>query len=312
MEGEKLQLLKSIFGKFHHSNDEYLFYCPKCKHHKRKLSINLDKDAFKCWICDYYGRSLRRLVRKYGDFRTLQKWDKLFGREDVTKFDDIFSEDSEVEEIQRVDLPKEFVSLAGDHRQLAMTPALNYLERRNVTKKDILYWKIGCCMQGEYNNRVIIPSFDEEGYVNYFVARSFNGAWKKYLNPPASKNIIFNELYLDFDKDLIIVEGIFDAIIAGPNSVPILGSTLRENSKLFQLIVKNDTPTYIGLDVDADNKSKKIIKDLLNYGIEVYKIDTSGYDDVGSMTKEVFKKRKENATFIAQDDYLLETSINAL
>ena len=312
MEGEKLQLLKSIFGKFHHSNDEYLFYCPKCKHHKRKLSINLDKDAFKCWICDYYGRSLRRLVRKYGDFRTLQKWDKLFGREDVTKFDDIFSEDSEVEEIQRVDLPKEFVSLAGDHRQLAMTPALNYLERRNVTKKDILYWKIGCCMQGEYNNRVIIPSFDEEGYVNYFVARSFNGAWKKYLNPPASKNIIFNELYLDFDKDLIIVEGIFDAIIAGPNSVPILGSTLRENSKLFQLIVKNDTPTYIGLDVDADNKSKKIIKDLLNYGIEVYKIDTSGFEDIGSMSKDEFMKRKDEAVLCDSNDYLLYEAIGEI
>ena len=96
MEGEKLQLLKSIFGKFHHSNDEHLFYCPKCKHHKRKFSINLEKGAFKCWICDYYGRSLRRLIRKCGDFRILQKWDKLNGREDLTKFDDIFSEEIEI------------------------------------------------------------------------------------------------------------------------------------------------------------------------------------------------------------------------
>jgi len=312
MEGEKLQLLKSIFGKFHHSNDEHLFYCPKCKHHKRKLSINLEKNAFKCWICDYYGRSIRRIVRKYSDFRTLQKWDKLNGREDITKFDDIFSEDNEVEPLQRIDLPQEFMSLANEDLPLAMMPALNYLGNRGVTKKDIVRWKIGCCMRGEYNNRVIIPSFDEEGYINYFVARTFNRAWKKYLNPPASKDIIFNELYLDLDQDLVIVEGIFDAIIAGPNAVPILGSTLREDTKLFQLIVKNDTPIYIGLDIDAEKKSNKIIKDLLNYGIEIYKIDTSGYDDIGSMTKDQFIKRKNEAVLCDSNDYLLYEALGEI
>ena len=312
MEGEKLQLLKNILGNFHRSNDEHLFYCPKCRHHKRKLSINLEKNAFKCWICDYYGRSLRRLVRKYGDFRTLQKWDKLNGREDITKFDDLFPKEIETELLQRIDLPKEFVSLANEDLPLAMMPALNYLENRRITKKDIVRWKIGCCMRGEYNNRVIIPSFDEEGYVNYFVARTFNGAWKKYLNPPVSKDIIFNELYLDFDQELIIVEGIFDAIIAGPNAVPILGSTLRENSKLFQEIVKNDTPIYVGLDIDAENKSKKIIKDLLNYGIEVYKIDTAGYDDIGSMKKDEFVKRKNEAALYGSSDYLLYDALGEI
>ena len=312
MEAEKLQILKGIFGNYYNTNDEHLFYCPKCKHHKRKLSVNVEKDAFKCWICDYHGRSLRRLVRKFADFRTLQKWDKLDGREDVTKFDDIFSEDNEIEEIQRIDLPKEFTSLANDDLPLAMTPALNYLENRGVTKQDILHWKIGCCVGGDYNNRVIILSFDEDGYVNYFVGRTFNGSWRKYLNPPASKNIIFNELYLDFDKDLVIVEGIFDAMIAGPNSVPILGSTLRENSKLFQQIVKNDTPVYIGLDIDAEKKTKKIIKDLLNYGIEVYKIDTSGFEDIGSMSKEEFQKRKNEAVLYESNDYLLYEALGEL
>lgn len=312
MEAEKLQILKGILGNFYNTNDEHLFYCPKCKHHKRKLSVNVEKDAFKCWVCDYHGRSLRRLVRKFADFRTLQKWDKLDGREDVTKFDDIFSEDKEVEEIQRIDLPKEFITLTGHHRAMATTPALNYLQNRGVTEQDILHWKIGCCMSGDYNNRVIIPSFDEDGYVNYFVARTFNGSWRKYLNPPASKDIIFNELYLDFDKDLVIVEGIFDAIIAGPNSVPILGSTLRENSKLFQQIVKNDTPVYIGLDVDAERKTKKIIKDLLNYGIEVYKIDTSGFDDIGSMSRQEFLNSKSKAVRYESNDYLLYEALGEL
>ena len=132
------------------------------------------------------------------------------------------------------------------------------------------------------------------------------------MNPPASRDIIFNELYLDFDEDLVIVEGIFDAIIAGPNAVPILGSNLSERSTLFQEIVKNDTPIYIGLDVDAENKSKKIIKDLLNYGIEIYKIDTSGYDDIGSMTKNEFLRRKKGAALCDVNDYLLYEALGEI
>ena len=101
-------------------------------------------------------------------------------------------------------------------------------------------------------------------------------------------------------------------MIAGPNSVPILGSTLRENSKLFQQIVKNDTPVYVGLDIDAEAKSKKIIKDLLNYGIEIYKIDTSDYDDIGSMTKNEFLKRKNQAVLYDPNDYLLYEALGEI
>ena len=78
------------------------------------------------------------------------------------------------------------------------------------------------------------------------------------------------------------------------------------------MIVKNDTPIYIGLDIDAENKSKKIIKDLLNYGIEVYKINTAGYDDIGSMTKDEFLKRKNEAALCDSNDYLLYEALGEI
>ena len=56
----------------------------------------------------------------------------------------------------------------------------------------------------------------------------------KYLNPPVSKNVVFNELYVDWDEAVVIVEGVFDAITVGQNGIPILGSSLREESKLFK------------------------------------------------------------------------------
>jgi hypothetical protein len=114
---------------------------------------------------------------------------------------------------------------------------------------------------------------------------------------------------LEWDTDLVITEGAFDAIVAGPNAVPLLGSTLRSNSKLFMKILQKDTPVFLALDPDAAKKEQRIIKTLLNYGVEVYKIDTSGYEDVAEMGREEFTRRKENALFVDESDYLLETAI---
>ena len=124
--------------------------------------------------------------------------------------------------------------------------------------------------------------------------------------------MVFNELYLEWDTDLVITEGIFDAIIAGPNAVPILGSTLNEDSALFQEIVTNDTPVYIALDRDAKKKEDRLIEKFLEYGIEIYKINTTAYDDVGAMPKANFLHLKKKATLINSDNYLLYRTLSSL
>jgi hypothetical protein len=159
--------------------------------------------------------------------------------------------------------------------------------------------------------RIVIPSFDDDGDINYFAARSYNGDSYKYKNPRASKNIIFNELFVDWSADLTIVEGAFDAIVAG-NAVPILGSTLRKDSRLLRKIVLNDTPIYLALDPDAIEKERRLIQMLLRYDIELYKINISGYEDVGAMSKEDFFKRKKEASFIDGDNYLLLNLLSAI
>ena len=302
---DKVKLIKEVLGSFFISNDEHLFYCPYCKHHKRKLSINFEKNFFKCWTCDAHGRNLRRLVKRFGNFKQLQVWDKFNNREDVTRFDEIFDfSHKEGQHRQRISLPEEFVTLTGkDHPTSAIRP-LKYLENRGFTKEDVIRWKIGYCVRGNYENRIIVPSFDIDGYVNYFIARTYNGDWRKYLNPSLSKDIVFNHLYIDWDSDIILVEGVFDAVMAGPNSIPLLGSTLREDSKLFQEIVKNDAAVFLALDPDAEKKTNNIISKFLEYGIETYVIDVSGFDDVGEMTKEEFDERKQSASFVGDDDYL--------
>jgi DNA primase len=310
-ETEKLKILKDIFGYSHKSGEEVLFCCPKCNNDKRKLSINLEKNVWKCWLCDYRGNNLSRLVKRFGTFLQREEWSKFSNTIDVSvSFEDLLFDDKNEEKEETVlKLPEDFISLCNRDLPLSSIEARKYLQSRNITKQDILKWKIGYCTTGEYKGRILIPSFNQEGRVNYFVARSYGKEWPSYKNPNVSKDIIFNELYTDFKNDLVLVEGVFDAIKA-QNAVPILGSSLREDSKLFQEIVRWDTTVYVALDPDAERKAIKLIKSLLLYGIEVYKIDISGYKDVGEMSKEEFVKRKSEARLMTNEGYLSQVLLS--
>jgi DNA primase len=252
------------------------------------------------------------MVRRFGSFLQLQEWDKYVDKIDISKFDDIFFEEKREKIEQKLSLPESFISLTNSKLPQTAITASRYLKSRGITKEDIIRWKIGYCLEGEYANRIIVPSFGKSGYVNYFVARSYVNSGYRYKNPPASRDMVFNQLYVDWDDDLVIVEGVFDAIVAGPNAVPILGSNLRENSVLFQEIVKHDTPIYVALDPDMEKKALKLINKMLAYGVELYKVEISPYDDVGEMTKEEFQNRKKHSAPFDSESYLLHRMINSL
>ena len=157
--------------------------------------------------------------------------------------------------------------------------------------------------RSEYAGRVIIPSFDENGDINYFISRTYEKHFIKYKNPPLNKSkIIFNELFLDFTEPITVVEGVFDAIIAGDNSVPLLGSTLTADSKLFRKIVENQTPVYLCLDLDAKQKQFTIAEKLIKFGIDVKIVNIGTAKDVGSMSSEEFMECKKQAEPFTNDN----------
>ena len=297
---EKLKLLKKALGHCWSNDDEHQFSCPKCNHHKLKLSVNIEKGVFKCWICDYSGTKISPLIRRYAP-AYYADWRSLAGEVDLTKYDTIFAEHVP-DPPQIIDLPENFQTLTGKKTRLK-SRALKYLYARGFTDRDILTWKIGFCDYGEYQDRVIIPSFDDDGNVNFFVARSYTDDWMKYKNPKVSKDIIFNDLNIDWDDDVILAEGVFDAMKC-KNAVPLLGSTLRENSRLFQKICERKPDVYLALDEDAKGKEFGIAKKLREYGIKVMSIDVSGYSDIGEMPQEVVEQRKQNADIVSDLDYL--------
>lgn len=311
-DSKKIDILRQILGDYYSSGLEKLFFCPKCKHRKKKLSINLEKDKFKCWICDWSGKSIRRLIQRYGNYVQQKTWNEFSGIVEITEYEKIFLAEENIEvKAEPITLPTEFQTLCNKDSGLSSLPARRYLRDRGLSKQDILYWKIGYAVSGEYSGRVIIPSFNLDGNLDYFIARTYENNWRRYLNPPTPKDIIFNELYIDWSNDIIIVEGVFDAIKA-KNAIPILGSTLREGSRLFRELIRNDPAIYIALDPDAEKKAENLINTLLSYDAEVYKIDVPVGKDVGDMSHEEFLDRKKAAKLIKDSDYMLIKKIMSL
>jgi len=301
IELDKINLFNNILGSFYKTSEEHLFFCPFCKHKKRKLSINFKKGVFKCWICEQTG-GLKYLVQRFGSPQHRTQWAKLSGDGDMTEKSDLADLLRGVKPEpppESCPLPPEFRTLVSNKQDILAVPALRYLYGRGITKEDIFTWRMGYAMRGDYAGKIIIPSFAPNGKVNYFVARSYLDEWLKYKNPVRPKtDFIFNELNINFRKPIVLTEGVFDAIIAGKNAIPLLGSSFNRKSKLFFELVKNNSTVFVALDADAEEKEAKVISTLLEYNLTVNRIVVAGYKDVGEMGKKEFQRRLAEATSI--------------
>lgn len=271
---KKLDILQSIFGECWAEGKNYLFYCPKCTHHKPKLSINITKNVFKCWICGYSG-SLTNLVRYYANNAQKSLWQEVDGKVDFALSNlekELFEKPPKI--IPQVSLPSNFISLTSSNAKGLAAPHFKYLAERGMGKKEIFKWRMGFCLSGQYSHRIIVPSVGLNGKVNYFIARNIKEYGYHYLAPfdVSRDDIIFNELDIDWLKPITLVEGVFDAVKVGENAIPLLDSQLNEKSKIFQEIIKNSSTVYVALDADAKKKENRLIKFLLSYDIKVYKI----------------------------------------
>jgi hypothetical protein len=71
-------------------------------------------------------------------------------------------------------------------------------------------YQIGFCDKGDHAGRIVIPSYNSNGELNYYIARSWNPMSRaKYKNPEAEKDkIIFWENLLIGIKTFIWLKGL--------------------------------------------------------------------------------------------------------
>ncbi len=264
---------------------------------KKKLCLRVDNEFYHCWVCGFRGKGLARFFRTYAN-RFYQEASELFQKQVKEK---------EVDQAEVISLPDGFKMIAQltGSSDPDMRACSNYLMKRDITQEKIWYFKLGAVSSGGMRRRVIIPSFDADGHLNYFTARSIDESSRKYVNPKVSRSeIVFNEINIDWNSELTLVEGPFDLFKCNQNATCLLGSTLSEGHKLFKMIVTNLTPVLLALDNDASKKTQKIASLLASYDVPVRVMDTSGYEDVGEMTSEQFAKLSKSAPLWSSNDRL--------
>lgn len=270
-----LTSLEGILGKGHKkAKDNYAFHCPFCNHHKPKLEISLTTDEkgenrFACWVCHTRGRTIHSLLRQLKiPSEQARPILSLIKKGNVSNY--------RIEEI--LELPKEFNPVYEISSQNILgNKVKKYLYKRGLNDYDFMTYNIGYCTKGEYEGRIIIPSYDSDNKLNFFVTRSFEDKFPKYKNPSTSRDIIFFENMINWNYPLIIVEGVFDAFAVKRNVTPILGKTLS-SSLIKSILSKGVKKIYIALDKDAQRDALSICEKLLALGVEVYLVDMEDKD----------------------------------
>ena len=280
--------------------NEQQHHCPFCHHHKKKLQVNLDTQQWHCWVCNSKGRSISSLLRKLNvDKRDLDRLHKIYGDEPA------YSPTEEY--VIKLQLPKEFKQLYFKPSGLfnpIYNKAVHYLTQRGITDSEIVKYNIGYCEDGLYSGRIIIPSYDENGELNYFIARSFYEDEKmKYKNPPVNRDVIVFENQINWNEPITLVEGAFDAFSVKRNVIPLLGKFLlsKLKNKIFEKGVKEIT---IMLDSDAIEDSTKHSEWFMKNGIKVKNIIPTG-KDAGELGYERVNQLIKTTTETGWDDLVL-------
>jgi DNA primase len=275
-----VDLLREVLGdeRAHYDmKSQITFDCPVCSYDikqldkgdgKGNLEVNYVRHVYKCWSCgETHGTQgpLGKLFERFGNAR-LRKMYNLVRPEEENK---------QVKK-KKIKLPEGYTKFKdSNERFIPHKEALKYLRSRGVTDEMIDKYDIGYTVTGSFAFRIIIPSYNEYGELNYFIARSWVPAKMKYKNPSVPKDeIIFNENRVNFNQDLYIVEGAFDSIFL-PNSIPMLGKKMSKI--LFEKIYMNCMGNvHVVLDGDAWDDTIKLYHELNGghlYGkIKTYKM----------------------------------------
>jgi len=275
-----LQLLESILGKGKStSGNNIAFFSPFQSHYKPKLEIDINttsdgQNPWHCWISDKKGRSISSLFKQLN--LPKQNFEQLSRIIEQTKFRSNFSNETEKHVI--LQLPAEYIPLWKTKKTPDFRNAFHYLTGRGITIFDIIKYRIGYCESGGYSGKIIIPSYDAAGQLNYFVSRAFyKSDSQKHKNPKVSKDIIGFDMLVNWSQPIVLCEGAFDAIAVKRNSIPLFGKIIQPvlQKKIIEKRVKD---IYICLDADAIKKAMDIAERFMGEGLNVYLIELQNQD----------------------------------
>lgn len=286
-----LSILDSVLGQHRAgTNHEFVWFCPFCGHRKPKLAINIASGKWHCWVCNSNGRKIINLFRKLN-----------VSKDQIKELAALMKEDLRLNDVEQthtvLTIPAEYKPLWIASTDFEYGHAVRFIKGRGLTASDILRYQIGYCTDGLYSGRIIIPSYDNLGKLNYFVARAYHDANTfSYKNPPVSKDVIGFDFHINWKYPITICEGVFDAMAIKRNAIPVFGKTIQE--KLKEKIIREDIQDiYLALDKDAMKQTLRIAEQMMKENRNVYLVPLDDKDPskIGfeAMTKKYMKSAKK-------------------
>ena len=170
---------------------------------------------------------------------------------------------------------------------------LAYLATRGIGLPLAEFYQIHVGAVGRYENRVAVPvlSADTREIVGW-VARAFRpGVEPKVLNTPSDSTFSIDDHLFNREKaqgsyrEVILVEGVFDAMKHGPNFLALLGKSLKKRQLLALLRAKFEKITVM-LDRDAPTHCRDLARSLKMHCPEVRYSLLTEVKDPGEASRE--------------------------
>ena len=271
------------------SKSQWEFNCPSptCRHDvdKYNLAYKASSFVYKCWKCKYSG-FVYRLVNDYGKPNDLNRLKLVLPEYKAQNFN-IFKKPEINYDSITCELPEGYEPLSVLKDSQLYRMAYDYtVNTRKITPSQIDKYKIGYTEYGSRKYRIILPSLNSIGKVNYFEARSYMLNPKiPYYKPsyPDAQDIIYNEFYINWNLSIYIVEGVFDSIRI-PNSIPLLGKGISQ--LLIKKLLEHNSRVVMCLDKDAFKDSVDIYDTLMSLGLDVFFIDLANQKDISKLFED--------------------------
>lgn len=263
-------------GSYDKTVTQYQFNCPHCAEekgyvdNKYNLEISFSLGKFHCWACGIAG-PISSLIKARGGQELYNEYFKIITDIKESKYYnlDLFKDNGEIFSETYLKLPKTFRKI--DLSKKIDKQLKEYLEKRKISQDIIDFYNIGRTTWEEekyaWRNRIIFPSYNSAGDLNYYVGRTYkeNDKRLKYRNCDADKSqIIYHEDKIQWDADIILVEGTIDSIYY-PNTIAMLGKSLTAKTQLFNVLKERaKAKIIICLDGDTAIEETRNIYTLLN------------------------------------------------
>jgi len=322
--------------------DELRYNCPFCDdgRNKHKLYVSTDKRVWNCFNCGRHGYITSLIAKIYDvDYKEANNIANSLGISALTispesEISDeekllVYVKNTTVNESKKDDdnlelKPAPFIhgykSLKDNYMLPEAKPFLKYINKRGFTSEDIVKHGIGYVTDGYFrkpdsdiisvNNSLVFLTYGLDGKYIYWNTRSIEpDPYVKSINAPiydgcySKKTAIFNFNSAIKEKNIVITEGVPDAITLGKSGVGTFGKQVTTDQiKLILDNVSDNQNIYVMLDMDAKPYIERLGRRLANYHKNTFMVINPTGKDANSLGKDkAWEIIKTNSVKV--DDY---------